>query len=277
MEEDGDYEPEPDDDVESRAGSPTPSQADSEYSIAPSFLTWQAKSRKRTRSSRASSVAESDVSASTTASGKRRAARNLKRQLDKNPSIYDLAAGKVRQPSRHTSFVGIPITKPYPPVEYYFDKKRVKTGDEDEDSRLYWRRDVEKHTLPSSELLWTVHRHATKFFEEKGENHMKFMDESALLAIGVLLEETMKQSLGKDGHRAFLEREESKVNGGEPVAEEDDEVDQDNEPDASEDTNTPSDDAAESKDDLYVGDNVDSRISEKARAKGYTADEYLTD
>jgi len=261
----------------SRATSPAPSQAESEISAAPSFITSGGR-----RSSRSPSVASSDTTTSTyTASGRRKYQnQKLKRQLDKNPSIYDLAAGKVRRKSRHANYgFGGEVTVPYPPVEFYFDRKRVKTGDEDEDSRLYWRREVDKHKLPPSDLLWAIHRNASQFFSKKGDDHLKFMDESALLAVGVLLEETMKQSLGKSGHLAFLEPDdEHESTGADRMDESDDQMEDDN--DDSGATDQDSDDGRENSADQKVSTSRPARglrLSKKALAKGYTLDDYLTD
>jgi hypothetical protein len=110
-------------------------------------------------------------------------------------------------------------TRPYSAAEYYFERKRPKTGDEDEDARVYWHREVDHHALPPSDVLWAVHRYASHFFGKKGEAYLKFMDETALLAIGVLLEETMKESLGETGYLAFLEPEGESGEDGESADE----------------------------------------------------------
>jgi hypothetical protein len=132
----------------------------------------------------------------------------------------------------------------------------VKNGDRDEDERLYWRPEVDKHQLPPSDVLWAVHRHATDFFTKQGKGNFKFMDESALLAIGVLLEETMRESIGETGHLAFLEPEEER-------SEIEDEDVQGTVDDHDHDTEDPS-----------VDYSVKAR---KVIPKGYTQDDFLTD
>lgn len=61
--------------------------------------------------------------------------------------------------------------------------------------------------LPDSDLLKAVHRYVAEFFEAKGwEGVMgRAMDESALLAIGVILEEWGRDMVGKEGGMVFAE------------------------------------------------------------------------
>jgi hypothetical protein len=65
--------------------------------------------------------------------------------------------------------------------------------------------------IPPSDLLETMHRYVSRFYDrpdvERKHLHYKSMDGTALLALGILLEETLKHSLGKTGHLAFLAAE----------------------------------------------------------------------
>ncbi|KAK6530053.1 hypothetical protein TWF694_003427 [Orbilia ellipsospora] len=64
-------------------------------------------------------------------------------------------------------------------------------------------------SLPDSDLLKAIHAYAADFYAAKGWDTVtgRCMDESALLAMGVLLEEWCKEMIGKDGDMVFLERE----------------------------------------------------------------------
>ena len=100
------------------------------------------------------------------------------------------------------------------------------------------------------------------------------MDESALLAIGVLLEETMKQSLGKNGHLAFLESEATTATGQQANTKSDERAEEDT---TSGEDHSEGESSDQAKDELFVSEGRNSRISKKALAKGYTQDDYLTD
>jgi len=77
---------------------------------------------------------------------------------------------------------------------------------------------IPTESLPDSDLLKAIHQYASDFYEAKGwgEEGYGMMDETAMLAVGVLLEETMREMLGKDGdggELAFLERDEEWCGG----------------------------------------------------------------
>lgn len=63
--------------------------------------------------------------------------------------------------------------------------------------------------LPSSEILSAIHAYSSDFYAHKlrdnGKHNFYSMDESALLAIGVLMEELAKEQLGENGDMALTE------------------------------------------------------------------------
>ncbi|KAF3929032.1 hypothetical protein ABW20_dc0102047 [Dactylellina cionopaga] len=63
--------------------------------------------------------------------------------------------------------------------------------------------------LPDSDLLKAVHAYASEFYTAKGWDGIagRSMDESALIAIGVLLEEWCKEMIGENGDMVFVEKE----------------------------------------------------------------------
>lgn len=197
---------------DSTADSPF-SGAVSENSVSASELISDVETEQREPSPSLSGSDVTTKSITSAISGEKRKIREnptrAKRQKQEDPSFYDLVAGTVRKIVENKSlYRGQLYTRPYSAAEYYFERKRPMTGDEDEDARLYWHREVDHYALPPSDVLWAVLRYTSHFFGKKGRNFLKFMDETALLAIGVLLEETMKESLGETGYLAFLEPKE---------------------------------------------------------------------
>lgn len=74
-----------------------------------------------------------------------------------------------------------------------------------------------KGVLPDSDLLKSVHAYSSRFYEALGQRvgsgsfvggrlvDERSMDETALLAMGILLEEAAKEALGKSGDLMFTE------------------------------------------------------------------------
>lgn len=72
-------------------------------------------------------------------------------------------------------------------------------------------------TLPESDLVKALHGYASHFYEAMGQRHdrngridatrvdERSMDETALLSIGILLEEAARESLGRNGDLVFTE------------------------------------------------------------------------
>lgn len=62
--------------------------------------------------------------------------------------------------------------------------------------------------LPDGDLLRAVHGFSSRYYGvHGGKRDWRSLDETALLAIGILLEETVGVALGENGYRAFLESE----------------------------------------------------------------------
>jgi hypothetical protein len=72
--------------------------------------------------------------------------------------------------------------------------------------------------LPDSDLLKFLHRYASDFYSkatpDKGQIDFQSLDETALLALGILLEETAALHLGDTGHSAFIEDENEDIMTG---------------------------------------------------------------
>lgn len=65
--------------------------------------------------------------------------------------------------------------------------------------------------LPESEMLKSIHMYASDFYasavEERGTFDSRSIDETGLIAIGILLEEAVKEALGENGDMVFVEPE----------------------------------------------------------------------
>ncbi|KIW26360.1 uncharacterized protein PV07_09460 [Cladophialophora immunda] len=65
--------------------------------------------------------------------------------------------------------------------------------------------------LPESEMLKAVHAYASDFYsctaQGQGTFDFRTLDETALIAFGILLEEAVKHALGQDGDMVFVEPE----------------------------------------------------------------------
>ena len=90
-----------------------------------------------------------------------------------------------------------------------------------EEDDFYWadRHLTENQKLPESDLLKAIHAYASDFYGRavKGKGMVDFesLDETALLAVGVLMEEMAGDVLGETGDMAFVEGEDDEVEGAE--------------------------------------------------------------
>ena len=101
---------------------------------------------------------------------------------------------------------------PVPPEEALFRRRRAPERYEEDD--FYWadRHLTEKQTLPESDLLKAMHTYASDFYgrgtKYGGLVDFESMDETALICLGILLEEMAEHVLGETGDLAFVEGEE---------------------------------------------------------------------
>ena len=131
-------------------------------------------------------------------------------------SLYDAVAGRVG----YEGFLGEdPPTKDrdtvsrsniaVPPEEVLFRRRGAPIRYEEDD--IYCAdRHLEPHQrLPDSDLLKTIHAYASDFYAnaapDGGKSDFKSLDETALLAIGILLEEAAAEALGQTGDLALVE------------------------------------------------------------------------
>ncbi|KAE9968408.1 hypothetical protein EG328_007559 [Venturia inaequalis] len=132
-------------------------------------------------------------------------------------SVYDAVAGRA---GRNGFLATEPVyskdrdtasssTRPVPPDDVLFSRKgaRKRLAEEDEYVGIN-----DLGPIPPNDLLETVHRYVSLLYGrsniQRKHLHYKSMDGTALLALSVLLEEALEQSLGETGHLAFLAADE---------------------------------------------------------------------
>ena len=92
-----------------------------------------------------------------------------------------------------------------------------------EEDDFYWadKNLTDNQKLPESDLLKAIHAYASDFYgravKGKGKVDFESLDETALLAVGILMEEMARDALGETGDLAFVEGESSGLNGAEEV------------------------------------------------------------
>lgn len=143
-------------------------------------------------------------------------ANDQKEWRRKQASLYDAVAGRVgyegflgeAAPSRTRDT----ITQSHvavPPEEVLFRRKGAPTRYEEDDIYQADRHLGPHQRLPDSELLKTIHTYASDFYTratpDGGKADFQSLDETALLAMGILLEEAAADALGKTGDLALVE------------------------------------------------------------------------
>ena len=98
-----------------------------------------------------------------------------------------------------------------PPEEVLFRRKNAPVRYEEQDFYFASEGLRPDQKLPDSDLLKHLHSYASSFYRNAtltgGKKDWKSMDETALLALGVLLEEATAEHLGESGDLAFVEDE----------------------------------------------------------------------
>ncbi|KAK5676067.1 hypothetical protein LTS10_011357 [Elasticomyces elasticus] len=152
-----------------------------------------------------------------------RAERNVRNEtaspasgrVKKPATLYDAVAGRVgyegflteQEPSKYrdrasTTRVAIP------PDEVLFRRKGAPARFAEADIYEADRYLTTNQRLPDSDLLKTIHTYVADFYDRSPGSHnvdTTSMDETALLAIGILLEEAAADALGTTGDLAFAE------------------------------------------------------------------------
>lgn len=119
---------------------------------------------------------------------------------DEDFTVYDAVAGRL-------GYDGLvkPNQQPIAASDYLF--RHQKGPEYDESYELFAAHRHLQHRLPDSDLLKAIHAHASDFYGAlpDGQDSFESMDETALIAMGVLLEEATAEGLGDTGDLAFVE------------------------------------------------------------------------
>ena len=137
------------------------------------------------------------------------------RRSTRPATLYDVVAGRVGQEGfisgRASSSSTVRLAKPIPPDHVLFQRENAPDRYEEDDVYFADRHLPEGATLPDSDLLKAIHAYASDFYGSGavGDTHNDFhsLDETALIAMGILLEEAAKEILGGMGDLAFVEDE----------------------------------------------------------------------
>ncbi|KAL6250336.1 hypothetical protein RBB50_002638 [Rhinocladiella similis] len=126
-------------------------------------------------------------------------------------SLYDVVAGRVGRNGFFTrEEQQLSNMAPVGPEEHLLRHGRVPV------KTLLEVRDpggelADARQLPDSDMLKAIHTYASDFYSaataNKGAYDFRSLDETALIAIGVLLEEAVKEALGENGDMVFVEPE----------------------------------------------------------------------
>ncbi|KAK4508352.1 hypothetical protein PRZ48_002090 [Zasmidium cellare] len=122
-------------------------------------------------------------------------------------SLYDAVAGRVNR----DGFILSSDEKPAAPDEVLFSRANAPIRYEETDTYFAHRNLPAGVRLPGSDLLKTIHAYVSDFYGsgvvKDCELDWGSMDETALMAMGILLEEAAASKLGKTGDLAFVEGE----------------------------------------------------------------------
>ncbi|PBP22268.1 hypothetical protein BUE80_DR006806 [Diplocarpon rosae] len=138
----------------------------------------------------------------------------------RHPTVYDAVAGRIslggfiskQQVVASSRDTVSSSTSAISPENVLFRGKNAPTRYAESDIYFVNER-LAVTDLPESDLLKASHCYTSDFYSraavDKGICDWKSMDESALLALGILMEEAARSSLGETGDLAFTEGEEA--------------------------------------------------------------------
>lgn len=120
-------------------------------------------------------------------------------------TLYDAVAGRV-------GYEGLLLDKggnPLPPDQVLYNRADAPVRYAESDPYFAHRHLTSEQRLPESDLLKAIHAYASDFYGstalEDSRLDFRSLDETALIAIGILLEEAAAATLGDTGDLAFVE------------------------------------------------------------------------
>lgn len=123
-------------------------------------------------------------------------------------TVYDAVAGRLKSSGFIKPRDGT-ATAVIMPEEALYRSRHAPTRYEEDDEYFQNRHLNADQRLPDSDLLKAIHAYAADFYarntEDGGKVDQKSLDETALLALGILLEEAAAKVIGETGHLALLD------------------------------------------------------------------------
>lgn len=133
------------------------------------------------------------------------------KEVFRRATVYDAVAGKLG-PNGFLSHEKLTSSQlPSGPEEYLLRRTNIPSKLL-ENSYAAVEDAISSGKLPDSEMLRAVHAYASDFYSSAtGRGKEKIdswsLDETALIAVGILLEEAVREALGENGDMAFVEPE----------------------------------------------------------------------
>ncbi|KXT10838.1 hypothetical protein AC579_1942 [Pseudocercospora musae] len=122
-------------------------------------------------------------------------------------TLYDVVAGRV-------GYEGFLMNKggnPMPPDQVLFSRADAPVRYQEDDKYFAHRHLPSSQRLPDSDLLKAIHSYASDFYGSgklgNPRNDFKSLDETALIAMGILIEEAVAESLGKTARKNALSKQ----------------------------------------------------------------------
>jgi len=137
----------------------------------------------------------------------------------RHPTVYDAVAGRISGTGFIPKFLVVSAnrdtasssTAALPPESVLFRSRNAPTRYAESD--IYFVNEKQPPIgLPESDLLKALHCYTSDFYSrasaERGAGDWKSLDETALIALGILMEEASRDVLGQTGDLVFTEGEE---------------------------------------------------------------------
>ncbi|KAI8935968.1 hypothetical protein NX059_007472 [Plenodomus lindquistii] len=125
-------------------------------------------------------------------------------------NVYDAVAGGVARDGLIENSTGSKDSKqPLRPDEVLFKQAKAPIRYEETDYYHAHATSAVQQQLPNGDLLMSIQSYVSKLYSRTArpghDNTWKCMDETSLIACGILLEETARELLGSTGDLAFTE------------------------------------------------------------------------
>ncbi|KEF52623.1 uncharacterized protein A1O9_11466 [Exophiala aquamarina CBS 119918] len=131
------------------------------------------------------------------------------KEMFRRATVYDAVAGKLG-PNGFLSHEKVTSSQlPSGPEEYLLRRTNI-SSELLEKSYAAVEDAISSGKLPDSDMLKAVHAYASDFYSSalgqgKEKTNSQSLDETALIAVGILLEEAVREALGENGDMVFVE------------------------------------------------------------------------